>query len=195
MPKAQRGGEWSNVGVLSPRQFVCGYCGFNVASVMGYKNHANTGQLYICPNCTGPSYFTASEQVPGVPPGNNVQHLPPAVEQLYTEARQCCSVNAYTASVLACRKLLMNIAVQQAAAPNQSFLAYVEYLSANGYVPPHGKGWVDHIRRKGNEATHEIALMKKEDADELISFSEMLLKFIFEFPAKVPGPVPPPAKP
>ena len=53
-------------------------------------------------------------------------------------------------------------------------------------VPPNGKVWVDHIRNKGNEATHEIRLMAPEDAAELISFSEMLLKFVFEFPAKVP---------
>jgi hypothetical protein len=45
---------------------------------------------------------------------------------------------------------------------------------------------VDHIRKKGNEATHEIALMGQADAEELIGFTEMLLKFIYEFPARVP---------
>jgi hypothetical protein len=55
-----------------------------------------------------------------------------------------------------------------------------------GYVPPNGKAWVDHIRKKGNEANHEIVLMKKEDSQELISFVEMLLKFIYEFPNRVP---------
>jgi hypothetical protein len=61
----------------------------------------------------------------------------------------------------------------------------VNYLSDNGFVPPDGKDWVDHIRTKGNEATHEIKIMSKEDAEELLSFAEMLLKFIFEFPAKM----------
>ena len=32
----------------------------------------------------------------------------------------------------------------------------------------------------------EVCLVKKEDAVELISFAEMLLKFIYEFPARVP---------
>ena len=80
----------------------------------------------------------------------------------------------------------MNIAVSQGAAPGESFMEYVEYLANNGYVPPKGKGWVDHIRKKGNEANHEIVLMTMGDADELISFTEMLLKFIFEFPSRVP---------
>ena len=105
---------------------------------------------------------------------------------LYDEARNCTSASCYTAAVLICRKLLMNIAVSQGAKPGETFISYVNYLAEDGYVPPNGKGWVDHIRKKGNEATHEIALMSQADAQELISFSEMLLKFIYEFPSRVP---------
>lgn len=81
----------------------------------------------------------------------------------------------------------MNIAVAQGAEEGKSFISYVDYLASQGYVPPNGRGWVDHIRKKGNEANHEIVLMKKEDAEELILFTEMLLKFIYEFPMKIPS--------
>lgn len=97
------------------------------------------------------------------------------------------SVNSFTATVLVCRKMLMNIAVAQGTEAGLTFVKYVEFLASNHFVPPNGKGWVDHIRSKGNEATHEIALMTSDDAGELISFVEMLLKFIYEFPAKVPA--------
>ena len=82
----------------------------------------------------------------------------------------------------------MNISVSQGAEENQNFLAYVAYLGDNGYVPPNGKMWVDHIRKKANEATHEIPHMERGDAIDLITFSEMLLKFIYEFPNRVPAP-------
>ena len=82
--------------------------------------------------------------------------------------------------------MLMNIAVAQGAKEGLKFIEYVSHLADNGYIPPNGTGWVDHIRKKGNEATHEIALMGKDDAEELILFTEMLLKFIYEFPARVP---------
>jgi len=59
------------------------------------------------------------------------------------------------------------------------------YLADNNYVPPDGKGWVDHIRKKGNEANHEIVIMSKEEAFELLSFVEMLLKIVYEFPARI----------
>jgi len=82
----------------------------------------------------------------------------------------------------------MNIAVAQGAGENLRFIEYVNYLSEHGYTPPNGKHWVDHIRKKGNEATHEIALMTEGDAKDLICFVEMLLKFIYEFPTSIPKP-------
>lgn len=81
--------------------------------------------------------------------------------------------------------MLMNISVQQGAEKGLKFIEYVNYLSGQGYVPPNGKHWVDHIRLKGNEATHEIAIMNEKDAQELLLFTEMLLKFIYEFPNMV----------
>jgi len=181
--------SWSNENKINSRQFRCGFCGNIVANDKGFFNATGLKKIYPCPHCDNPSYFNErGDQFPGVAPGNDVAHLPKELEAIYNEARQCVSVNAFTASVLACRKLLMHVAVEQKADHGKAFIYYVEFLANNGYVPPNGKGWVDHIRKKGNEATHEIVLMKIEDAVELISFSEMLLKFIYEFPAQVPAP-------
>ena len=79
----------------------------------------------------------------------------------------------------------MNIAVKQGAQEGHRFAEYVDYLADSGYLPPNGKKWVDVIRQKGNEATHEIAIMAREDAEELIEFSEMLLRFIYEYPTRI----------
>jgi len=87
---------------------------------------------------------------------------------------------------MACRKILMHIAVDKGADHNQSFLHYVDYLSSNGYITPDGKKWVDHIRSKGNDANHEIALMTRPDAERLLLFTDMLLRLVYEFPASLP---------
>ena len=79
----------------------------------------------------------------------------------------------------------MHIAVEKGAPEGMKFIQYVEYLSNENYVPPDGKGWVDYIRQKSNEANHEIVLMTEEEATDLINFSEMLLRFVYEFPSKV----------
>lgn len=79
----------------------------------------------------------------------------------------------------------MNIGVQEGAQEGKTFVHYVDFLANKGYIPPNGKAWVDHIRKKGNEATHEISVMGGTDAAELLTFTEMLLKFIYEFPNSV----------
>jgi hypothetical protein len=57
-------------------------------------------------------------------------------------------------------------------------------LEAQRLIPPNAKAWVDKIRNKGNEANHQIVLMGECDAKLLIALSEMLLKIVYEYPAK-----------
>jgi Domain of unknown function (DUF4145) len=187
--------QWTSEAALDPREFRCGYCDKTVGPDRGYYGTDPAGgpmvSIYLCSRCRQPTYFDATgQQFPGVPHGNPVDSVPDDIATLYDEARSSFSVGAYTASVQTCRKILMNIAVAQGAKEGESFVSYVEHLAAAGYVPPNGKGWVDHIRQKGNEANHEIRLMSREGAEELISFVEMLLKFIYEFPARVPAAAP-----
>ena len=178
--------QWPNESSVHSREYTCGHCGKVVGSARGFVSNHSSYMIYICPHCTRPTYFENEKQIPGVAPGVEVKHLPADIEALYREARNCVSIASNTAAVLTCRKLLMNIAVAQEAEENKPFIYYVKYLADKGYVPPNGQGWVDHIRNKGNEANHEIRLMNQPDAEELISFCEMLLKFIYEFPNRVP---------
>jgi hypothetical protein len=178
---------WQNQSDIGSRSYTCGHCGNLIASAVGFKHQNHAGRrVHLCPHCDQPTYWDVDRQIPGVAPGAEVKAVPTDVSALYKEARNSVAISAYTGAVLLCRKILMNVAVAQGANPGLSFLDYVQYLADKGYVPPQGKGWVDHIRKKGNEATHEIRAMSKDDSEELILFVEMLLKFIYEFPSKIP---------
>ena len=83
-----------------------------------------------------------------------------------------------------CRKLLMHVAVERGATAGESFESYVKYLVDNGYVAPSNKDWVDSIRTIGNEANHELAARTDEEAKTLLEFAEMLLKTVYEYPAR-----------
>lgn len=185
---------WRHPQELPNQAFVCGYCNTKVSSIKGYKlgqhadaSGAQVGGAYICPNCGAPVFFAPDgRRYPSPALGNPVQHVPTDLNALYDEARRSSSQGCFTGAVLLCRKMLMNIAVHQGAKEGLKFIQYVDYLADKGFVPPNGKHWVDHIRKKGNEATHEIAIMNEQDAKDLISFVEMLLRFIYEFPSMVP---------
>lgn len=191
---------WKNIQGVKAKEFNCSFCGKFVASEKGW-DASRTGDphiimaiIRICPNCNAPTLFDPNnKQIPGSIFGTSVKDVPDdSINSLYDEARNAAGMGSYTASVLCCRKLLMHIAVSKGAKPGDSFVKYVEFLADNNYVPPDAKEWVDHIRKKGNEANHEIVIMSKEDAEELLTFLEMLLKIIYEFPAvikrKIHGP-------
>lgn len=179
---------WENLANIGSKQFTCGHCGNLISSNKGFYNSSNGQKIFICTHCQQPTHFRVNgSQYPDVAPGNDVQHLPDDLAALYKEARNSVAASAYTGAILLCRKLLMNIGVEQGAEEGKSFFYYVDYLAEQGYIPPNGRGWVDHIRKKGNEANHEIALMSKVDCEELIALSEMLMKFIYEFPNKIPA--------
>lgn len=185
---------WKDLKTIKSRAFTCGHCGNPIASEKGYAAHRfgqdpnrEDAMVFICHRCERPTFIDHDgEQVPGVVYGNDVRDISDAdVESLYREARKATGAGCYTLAVLASRKLLMHIAVSKGAETGKNFVYYVEYLSGKNYVPPDAKDWVDHIRTKGNEANHEISLMGQADAEELLSFIEMLLKVIFEFPASI----------
>lgn len=178
-------GDWYNASSTNKTSYTCGYCGNNVGPSLHYYNTSLVGHIYICPNCNFPTYLSTTEQVPGPIIGEDLEYLPEEINSLYDEARKCLTVNAFTSTVLACRKLLMNISVSKGADAGKSFAFYVTFLEDNHYIPPNSRTWVDHIRKKGNEATHEIPSISKDDAIELLEFTEMLLRFVFEMPGKM----------
>ena len=190
--------QWENPINLQGINYICGHCGSKVAPSKGYvskqDNSPDRNQMHIliCSNCNRATFAILNsqdksiyEQYPSPMYGETVEHLSDEIESLYIEARRTTSVGAYTSTVLTCRKILMHVAVDKGAGENLRFVQYVEYLAENNYIPEGSKNWVDYIRNRSNEANHEIEIMTPEDAEILISLTEMLLKIIYDYPSKV----------
>ncbi len=186
--------EWNPTQQQDSKSYDCSFCGNRVASDKGWsartvehRMSVPAGAVYICPHCEHPTYFTSrGRQIPGAFFGSSVSGIEEKeIEELYNEARRAYSESCFTAVVLCSRKLLMHLAVSKGAEEGLSFVKYVDYLDTNHYVPPGSKSWIDKIREKGNEANHEIAIMTKAEAEDILSFCEMLLKILFEFPSKL----------
>jgi hypothetical protein len=185
--------QWQYLQPQDSVAYDCGYCGNRVGPNIGWNTQVIPSvRIVICSHCEQPTYFDEEgTQWPGPTPGTPVQALPPEVEAIYNEARRSMSVAAPNTSVMACRKLLMHIAAERGAGEDRTFKQYVEWLVQNHYVPPGGEGWADHIRGKGNEANHEIDLIDTHTAEQVLAFTEFLLRFVYELPARA-GPQGPP---
>ena len=182
--------KWTNVSDIQEKDYSCGYCGKDVGPSKGFVESSgatNKCFIYICPRCSKPTFIDGQKnQTPKPLYGNNVDGISDNnIKSLYHEARECVSVGAYTAAVMVCRKILMNLAVQHKADENKTFAHYVDYLVTNGFVPPQGKTWVDAIRLKANEATHEIPIIGIKDAYLILDFTEQLLRNNYELPYKL----------
>ena len=192
--------SWENPPTIAPRTYICGFCGDKVGPNSGYKGtYVQAGSqsslfIFVCSSCRQPTYFDPDgRQWPGVAFGAAVEGLPADVSAVYDEARRCMSVSAYNSAVMACRKLLMHISYERGGGEQPNFKKYVDWLIENHYVPPGGEGWAHQIRDRGNEANHEIDLMDRHTAEQVLSFTEFLLKFVYELPARAGGQIAQPA--
>jgi len=172
-------------------RYTCAWCDSVVGAIIGIDLAADVngreegGHLRLCTNCGYPSLVDPEGAVtPAVAYGDDLSDAPEMVARLYDEARECVSVGAPHAAVMVCRKILMHVAVLQGAKEGESFLAYVKYLVDNHLVPPNTEPWVDEIRQIGNDANHEIFDIGDTEAKAAVDFVGMLLKLLYEFPAK-----------
>jgi Domain of unknown function (DUF4145) len=181
--------NWNQPQTASSKSYKCGYCDKDVAPSYGYfaarSPRTGEGNIYICPNCGQPTFFSDDhKQTPGPRYGNNVPGISkPEVATLYKEARDCASAGAYTPAVMACRKILMNLAVSFGAEEDKSFAYYVDFLANKGFVPPQGKEWITAIKDRGNDANHQIQPMNDGDAKIVLHFTEALMRFNYELPS------------
>jgi hypothetical protein len=187
--------RWSGVQGIEAQEWRCAFCDREVAADRGWHGREREVRggvaldhdvfVAVCPRCGLPTFLArGGQQIPGRKPGEAVEHLPEDVAVLYDEARWCMSVGAFTGAVLLGRKLLMHVAVAQGAEENKSFKHYVGYLSDQGVVTLGMQDWVDEIRELGNDANHEIVVMSRQQAEELLTFVAMLLKVVYEYPEK-----------
>ncbi len=181
--------NWRNIEQAQEQEYQCGYCDNHVAPSKQYwaasKSRSDEGHIYICPRCSRPTFFDhRRNQTPKPRLGQPISGISkPDVKTLYDEARDCTAAGAYTAAVMACRKILMNLAVDQKAKEGGAFAYYVDYLSDHGFVPPQGKPWVTAIKDRGNDANHQITPMDGADAKLVLDFTSALLRFNYELPS------------
>lgn len=115
-------------------------------------------------------------------PGRSLDGLPEEVEQAYHEARASAGVGANTGSELMCCKILMHVAADKGAKERQPFEFYVDYLQELGYITPPMRPWVDRIRDRANKATHRLPSTTDEQALMTLTFTEQLLRNVYEMP-------------
>jgi len=161
-------------------EFTCGVCGTPVNGAV----IARAGDMRVlwirCVKCQSGAVVNGSVQSPSPERGENVDGLPAEIGAVYGEARRCLGVAAYSAVDLLCRKLLMHVAMDKGAASGLTFAHYLDHLQKTGYITPPLMPWVDHIRKRGNLATHELPVPSEAEAEDTLAFTAQMLRLVYE---------------
>lgn len=189
--------RWEHTVTLPPYSYTCPYCMNIVSSNEGYRFDcleqiymgalpvSKTGGIYICPHCKHPTLINGDVQFPGISDVKPIKHLPAVVYPLYEEARTCMSNGCFTATVMLCRKIIMNTAVENGAKCNLRFIEYVNYLDEEHLFHRKCKPLLDKIKTKGNEANHEIEQVSQADASLIMQLTYQMLLYIYEIPGEL----------
>lgn len=192
--------NWHNVLHFPAQSYTCPYCSHLVASNEGYSFEARMddpsedtfpdnrwGYICICPNCQNPTIIFEGRQFPSLPHVEPLEHLPEDVCGVYEEARRCMSNGCFTAVVMLCRKIIMNVAVEQGAPKEgDTFQAYVDFLHDRHLFHPLCIPILNQIKKVGNDANHKIKSISHDDAQKVITFTYHVLLYIYEIPGDAP---------
>lgn len=175
---------------LITKTITCPYCNVRVQAASNTRIvDVATGSIkyhiHKCPECFMPVIIGLNGEI--IPqsqllPFEDVRYLPANIEKLYNECRKCFSNECYHSVIMVSRSLLMYIAVDKGDVAGKSFIDYINYLEANGYIGTQNKTWVDKIRTIGNKYVHELDEATKEDAEKVIVFIKQLLGNLYEMP-------------
>lgn len=172
------------------KTITCPYCNVRVQAISNTRivdvsSGAIKHTIHRCPECFMPVIIGLDGKI--IPqsqwlPFEDVKFLPPSIESLYNECRKCYQNECYHSVVMVARSLLMHICVDKGDVPGKSFVEYINYLEANGYIGSQNKAWVDKIRTIANDYVHKIITATPDDAEKVIRFVKQLLGNLYEMP-------------
>lgn len=118
------------------------------------------------------------------PPNTLLGNLPNSVDRAFTQASKCYKSGFYDASVLMCRRALEATCKSLGATGKNLFQKIVD-LKNKGHIDLKLNEWADSVRMVGNKAAHEVEkAISKEDAQDILDFTEALLLYTFTLDTK-----------
>lgn len=189
MPERRPRGDRFYAGQIDPRDDECVSCGNQACTNHGhYMSNNRDSVIAVCPRCNRPTFVEGKEErrYPSSAPGQPVTGVRAEPADLSDEARYAAGAGAYPAAVVACRKMPMNIAVNEEAEPGLGFKQYVDYLGSRRLCSPKVGAFVGYVRDRGTDANHEIEPMTEQDAIAAVEFVGALIRRTYEVPSKLP---------
>lgn len=118
---------------------------------------------------------------------NAPDHTPPRAAMAFIEAKDNLGRCRFDTSVMLCRKVL-DIATRELLgndSKDEKLVKRISMLHGKGLITDQMKEWAHIVRIDSNGAVHSDEEFSKEDAQEMIGFTEVFLLYAFTLPDMV----------
>ncbi|WP_138612814.1 DUF4145 domain-containing protein [Pseudoalteromonas sp. S3785] len=113
------------------------------------------------------------------------EFLPDNVQNFFSQAISALRSENFDSASMMSRKVL-EVSVKKIHPESQgSLYKRIESLESDGLITGDLKDWAHIIREDGNESAHEEEPVTREFAEEIISFTELFLLYVFTMPGMV----------
>lgn len=177
---------------------MCPHCATTNEAFDLVKEYASDGikSLFLhCKNCgrcvvaemkdsieLQPVFDNFTHLYPELFPTDIPQFLPEKVESQFIQAKHSLQVNYYEAACIMARRCIETVCTYFNAEGNNLY-SKIDNLQTRGLLTQALTDWAHEIRDIGNDATHDN--ITKQDANDAVYFSEMLLIYLYTLPEKI----------
>jgi HEPN domain-containing protein len=130
-------------------------------------------------------YYSSIREYPRKIENKIPEYLPSNINNFFSQAISALRSDNYDSSAMMSRKVL-EVSVKTIH-PESSGSLYlrIESLEREGLITNDLKEWAHIIREDGNESAHEEQPVTREFAEEILSFTELFLLYVFTMPGMV----------
>lgn len=107
--------------------------------------------------------------------------VPKPIRDTYDEAQRCLTVSSYTGAALLARRVVEGICAHLNA-QGRTLHDKLQFLKDDGVLDERLHQWSSLVKDIGNEGAHDTSdLVTREDAEEVLSFVEALLDYLYVY--------------
>jgi len=165
--------------------FTCGNCNYGLVAHIIYRGNKpgqspNPHEFHSGINTS--NGFIIVEIYPKPVPIDAPAHVPDNIRNFYLQSIKSFRNELWDASALMSRKVIEAICKHLDPGVTGDLKKRIEKLAASHIITDSMKEWAHEIRLEGNSAAHDELPFSKENAKDLLSFSELFLMYVFTLP-------------
>lgn len=167
--------------------FYCNRCQGGI--ICEYRNaQVKFGDLNTVPGEPTQHGFQLLKIYPQAAPLKLPPHTPTPLDRYYQQASDGLRRGDYDASGAMSRKVVdvsTKMLLGDEAKKYNNIQGCIDAVATKGIITRDLKEWAHQIRLGGNEAAHAEAPYEKEEAEDLLSFTELYLTYVYTLPGQL----------